>query len=176
MTRIVPSIAVAVCMLYPASVRADSVTITSGSVALGSVRGNPGLIGTLNDDMFSVFFRWGGAIHVPCPSGCLVGDAVTLTTTAHAPNNLNTGGLDNDAMGVAIIGGTFYGGLAFVGDLAFVGPTFTFRRFLRSIRRPFQFPFYCRVRSCSPARFSATTCSVRNHSFVSQLTCWGLVP
>ena len=65
MTRIVPSIAVAICMLSPASVRADSITITSGSVALGSVSGQPGLVGTLNGDMFSMVFSWGGLVILP---------------------------------------------------------------------------------------------------------------
>lgn len=123
MTRIVPSIGVAICMMSPASVRADSITITSGSVALVSVRGSDGLRGTLNGDAFSMSFSWGGAVILPCP--CQAGDAVTLSSSAHAPNTLNTEGLDNDAMGTAIIGGTLYTGLAFVGDLTFAGPTFT---------------------------------------------------
>jgi hypothetical protein len=52
-------------------------------------------------------------------------DTVTLSSSAHAPNILNTEGLDNDAVGTAVIGGTLYSGLAFVGDLTFVGPTLT---------------------------------------------------
>ncbi len=123
MTRIVPSIAVGICMMSPASLRADTITITSGSVALAPVSGSEGLRGTLNGDMFSMSFRWGGVVSLPCP--CPAGDAISLSSGAHAPNILNTMGIDNDAVGTAIIGGTLYSGLAFVGDLSFVGPTFT---------------------------------------------------
>ena len=140
-----PSIAVAICMMSPASVRADSITITSGSVAFASVRGSDGLRGTLNGDAFSMSFSWGGAVILPCP--CPAGDAVTLSSSAHAPNTLNTEGLDNDAMGTAIIGGTLYTGLAFVGDLSFVGPTFTLPALPPVDPGPFQFLFCCLVRS-----------------------------
>ena len=96
MIRIVPSIAVAVCLLYPASVRADSVTITSGSVALGSVRGNPSLAGTMIGENFMVSFRWADP-SLPCPAGCRTGDVITLTSILHAPPFINPFGIPNTA-------------------------------------------------------------------------------